>query len=104
LFSELRNELNGLDRVTEFVVQGYQGTSWRLYDPFQEIAERAGLGIIRCPFVNMRRSRANEIFRRYGEAKEWLWIGHSWEVMEKHYLLQLEGDFAVTIESGKASK
>jgi len=45
--------------------------------------------------VNMRRSRANEVVRRYGETKERLWIGHSWDVMEKHYLCPMEEDFAV---------
>ena len=93
LFDELRTELEKHDKTTEFVVQGFQRTSWNLYDPFQEIAERSGLGKIACPFVNMRRSRSNEVFRRWGEAQERLWIGHSTDVMEKHYLQSLDEDF-----------
>jgi len=94
LFDELREELDRHDQTGEFVVQSFQQRTWNLYNPFQEISERAGLGRIRCPFVNMRRSRANEVVRKWGEAMERLWIGHSWEVMEKHYLLQLDEDFA----------
>jgi integrase len=94
LFAELREELDRLDKTTEFVIQSFQGTTWNLHEPFRKIVERAGLGRIRCPFVNMRRSRANEVVRRWGEAKESQWIGHSWDVMEKHYLLQLDEDFS----------
>jgi len=94
LFDELREELDKHDKTTEFVVQGLQGTSWALYATFQEISERAGLGIIKYPFRNMRRSRANEVLRKWGEAMERMWIGHSWDVMEKHYLMQLDEDFA----------
>ena len=94
LFDELRAELDKHDKTGGFVVQGFQGKTWNLYAPFQEISERAGLGRIRCPFVNMRRSRANEVVRQFGEAMERMWIGHSWGVMEKHYLLQLDEDFA----------
>jgi len=94
LFDELREELDKHDKTTEFVVQGFQGTSWGLYLPFQEISERAGLGVIKCPFRNMRRSRANDVLRQWDEAMERMWIGHSWEVMEKHYLMQLDEDFS----------
>ena len=98
LFDELRAELEKHEKTTEYVVHGFQGRSWNLNVPFQEIAERAGLGKIVCPFVNMRRSRANEVLRRHGEAMERQWIGHSWDVMEKHYLLQLDEDFTKAIE------
>ena len=94
LFCELREELDKCDKTTEFVVQSFQGTAWSLYEPLQEISERAGLGKIRCPFVNMRRSRANDVVRQFSEAMKRMWIGHSWDVMEKHYLLQLEEDFS----------
>jgi len=98
LFDELRAELEKHEKTTEYVVHGFQGRSWNLNVPFQEIAERAGLGKIVCPFVNMRRSRANEVVRRHGEAMERQWIGHSWDVMEKHYLQQLDEDFTKAIE------
>ena len=85
LFPELREELEKHNQSTEFVVQGFQGTSWVLYFPFQEISERAGLGQIRSPFRNMRRSRSNEIMRKHGSQIESKWIGHSEKVMEDHY-------------------
>ena len=94
LFSELRAEFDKSDKTTEFVVQSYQDTAWSLYEPFQEIAERSGIGKIACPFRNMRRSRANEVVRRWGETKESLWIGHTADVMEKHYRQHLDEDFA----------
>ena len=75
-------------------MQGFQGTSWGLYLPFQEISKCAGLGVIKCHFRNMRRSRANDVLRQWDEAMERMWIGHSWEVMEKHYLMQLDEDFS----------
>ena len=42
----------------------------------------------------MRRSRANEVLRKWGEAMERMWIGHTWDVMEKHYLMHLDEDFS----------
>jgi len=99
LFDELKVELQNhfSDNENEFVVQGHQKTDWNLSNPFQKILERAGLGKIACPFANMRRSRANEVVRRWGEAMEKLWIGHTADVMEKHYLCPLDTDFAVII-------
>ena len=98
LFPELRSELEKLfsaveSNGNEFVIQGYQRTSWVLYVPFQEIADSAGLGKIVSPFVNMRRSRSNEILRKYGSQLESLWIGHSEKVMEDHYFEVDDEDF-----------
>jgi integrase len=95
LFAELRKELKQhLDESgdNEFVIQGYQGTSWGLRQVFDTIACNAGLEII-WPFVNMRRSRSNEVLRKFGPVKESLWIGHSMETMKKHYFQLEEGDF-----------
>ena len=86
LFPELREELDKCDKTTKFVLQGFQGTAWNLYEPLQEIAKSAGVGRIKCPFRNMRRSRSNEVADRFGVKKESLWIGHSEDVMEKHAL------------------
>ena len=99
LFDELCMELERLrmesdSECMEYVVQSYQDTAWNLYKPFQEIAQRAGLGNIKSPFVNMRRSRSNDVVRCYGREMEKLWIGHTADVMEKHYLCPLEEDFA----------
>ena len=94
LFDELRTELEShVDNISEFVLQNFCGTAWNLYKPFQEIAVRAGLGNIKSPFVNMRRSRSNEVVRRYGREMEKLWIGHTTDVMEKYYLRPMEEDF-----------
>ena len=98
LFPELRRELEKLFSSVEladneFVIQGYQRTSWVLYAPFQEIADSAGLGRIVSPFVNMRRSRNNEVLRKHGSQLESLWIGHSEKVMEEHYFDLEDEDF-----------
>ncbi|MCL2006356.1 MAG: hypothetical protein FWG73_09390 [Planctomycetaceae bacterium] len=82
------------DNENEFAIQSYQGTAWRLSEHFQQIAESADLGRIKCPFRNMRRSRSNEVVRRWGETKESLWIGHTADVMERHYRQHLDEDFA----------
>ncbi|MCL2004700.1 MAG: hypothetical protein FWG73_00920 [Planctomycetaceae bacterium] len=96
LFEELKVELQNhfSDNENEFVLQGYQKMDWSLSVPFQKISERVGLSRIMCPFVNMRRSRANEVVRRWGETKESLWIGHTADVMERHYRQHLDADFA----------
>ena len=93
LFDELRMELDKCGKTTEFVVQSFQGTTWNVYESFQEIAVLTGLGRIACPFRNMRRSRSNEVVRRWGETKESLWIGHTVDVMERHYRQHLDEDF-----------
>ena len=67
LFDELRMELDKCGKTTEYVVQSFQGTAWNVYESFQEIAVLTGLGRIACPFRNMRRSRSNDVARRYGE-------------------------------------
>ena len=93
LFPELRLELEKHLSGNEFVIASYQGTDWQLYYPFQDIAEKAGLGTILCPFRNMRRSRSNEVMRKYGSQMESLWIGHSEKVMEDHYFELEDEDF-----------
>jgi hypothetical protein len=52
------------------------------------------LGIIVRPFDNMRMSRSNEVLKRWGQAKESLWIGHSVKVMRDHYLTLSDEDFS----------
>ena len=41
----------------------------------------------------MRRSRSNEVVRRWGKALESLWIGHTEQVMKKHYAVATDDDF-----------
>jgi integrase len=97
LFAELRTELQrhfDESQDNDFVIQGFQGTGWKLYNLFQDIASNAGLDEIKRPFVNMRRTRSNEVLRKFGAAKESLWIGHSTKTMEKHYLQMEDKDFS----------
>jgi integrase len=100
LFPELRAELDRLffsldeDDDNEFVIEQYRRSCWNLGTYFQQIAHRAGLGTIVSPFVNMRRSRSNEVRRQFGDLKERLWIGHSEAVMEKHYAILSDDEFS----------
>ena len=50
----------------------------------------------------MRMSRSNEVRRRWGEVKESLWIGHTSEVMKKHYLDLSDEEFAEAAEASLA--
>jgi integrase len=98
LFPELRKVLErhfALDEAkgNEFVIQGFQGTTWQLKHGFDRIAVKSGLGVILKPFVNMRKTRSNEVVRDFGEVKESLWIGHSTKVMREHYFCLSDDDF-----------
>ena len=55
---------------------------------------RSGEPIWERLWQNLRASRANEIYRKYGEVKESLWIGHTERVARNHYLHLLESDYA----------
>ena len=98
LFPELRKELErhfALDETkgNEFVIQGLQNSSWNLYSPIQAIAKRAGFDNLVRAFDNMRMSRSNEVADRWGAKLESLWIGHSEQVMRKHYAAATDEDF-----------
>ena len=108
LFPELRAELERHfslveAKENEFVIEHYQKTGWNLGSPFKAIARRAGLDNIIRPFDNMRMSRSNEVERKFGPKKESLWIGHSEEVMVKHYLVLEDEDYAEAAEAGLES-
>ena len=99
LFPELREELDRLFLLgettdDEFVIQSFQGSTWRMGTQFQKIAHLAGLGTVVRPFDNLRMSRSNEVLRQFGEIKESLWIGHSSAVMKKHYFRLSDTDFS----------
>ena len=100
LFPELRTELERLfsDSESEFVVNGFRKTSWNLGIVFSKISERAGLETIARPFDNMRMSRSKEVFDRWGQAKESLWIGHSAKVRQNHYFCLSDDDFADAVK------
>ena len=55
--------------------------------------ERAGEPVWERLLQNLRASRANEIYRKSGEVKESLWIGHTTKVARKHYLHLIDSDF-----------
>ena len=61
---------------------------------FGKITERAGLPEITRPFDNMRTTRSNEVYNRWGAFKESQWIGHSARVREDHYLMITDDDFS----------
>jgi integrase len=106
LFPELRKVLEqhfSLDgtKDNKFVIEHirHSNTSWNLHAPFQAIASRAGLDKIVRPFDNMRMTRSNEVDRKFGSKKESLWIGHSEQVMKKHYLVLDDDDYAEAAEA-----
>jgi integrase len=88
LFLDLRVELERTPRTGEELVVGQ-------FNPAQigDILERAGLTIER-PFDNMRMTRSNEVYRKWGAHCESAWIGHSSRVREDHYLVVLDEDIA----------
>jgi integrase len=99
LFPELRLELERLfsqvkSKGSEFVLQRKRGTTWQLFPTILKIAEQAGLGTLVKPFINMRKTRSNEVLARWGAVKESLWIGHSDTVMRKFYAWLEDDDFA----------
>ena len=99
LFKELREELERhFDLLkpddNDFIIQMYQGRKhWVLNGPFNTIAKSAGFEKIAHPFINMRRSRCNEVLDAFGEIKESIWMGHSLRVMKNHYLILTNEDY-----------
>ena len=99
LFQEVRVELEQLRLLNnpaedDFVIQCVQGKSKSfLYSHFQSISCKAGLGAIAQPFLNMRRTRSNEVRIKYGPEKESEWMGHSQRVMRTHYMDLTMDDF-----------
>jgi hypothetical protein len=53
---------------------------------------------LHCPFCGSddvgKNGHSNEVRRRWGDKKESLWIGHSEEVVKKHYLKFSDEEFA----------
>ena len=89
LFPELVEELHRLmadGKTSEFVITRYRDPSQNVGTQFARIVKLAGLPEIPRPFDNMRASRSNEIYSRYGAFYESAWIGHSASVASDHYL------------------
>ncbi len=54
---------------------------------------QAGLETIPRPFDNMRMTRSNEVYNRFGAFKESQWIGHSAKTRQDHYLMIQDSDY-----------
>jgi len=98
IFSELYVELRRLfedesSEGTEYVVNRYRDPKQNLGTAFQKIVKRAGLPVIPRPFDNMRMTRSNEIYNKFGAFKESQWIGHSGRVRQDHYLMIQDSDY-----------
>ncbi len=98
LFPELKEELETSffspdSEGCEFVVNRYRDASQNLRTTFKKIVKRAGLEMFPRPFDNMRMTRSNEVYRRWGAFKESEWIGHSSRVRADHYLSITDADF-----------
>ena len=98
IFPELREELEALffspeSEGREFVVNRYRDTSQNLRTTFGKIVHRAGLEMFPQPFRNLRMTRSNEVYNRWGAFKESQWIGHSSRVRADHYLMITDDDF-----------
>jgi integrase len=98
LFPELKKELEALffdpaSEGKEYVINRYRDASQNLRTTLEKIVHRAGLTMFSRPFDNMRMSRSNEVYRRWGAFRESQWIGHSRRVREDHYLDITDSDF-----------
>ena len=77
----------------EYVVNRYRDPRQNFGTMFAKITKRAGLSPILRPFDNMRASRSNEVYSRFGAHKESEWIGHSARVRKDHYGMITDDDF-----------
>ena len=98
LFPELKTELETLffmpqSKGREFVINRHRDPDRNLGALFNKIGKEAGLAIIPRPFDNMRATRSNEIYARFGPAKESEWIGHSARTRKEHYDMISDDDF-----------
>ena len=103
IFDELKTELETLffmpdGEGKEFVINRYRDPGQNLGTTFAKIAKRAGLPTIPRPFDNMRMTRSNEVYNKYGAFKESQWIGHSGRVRADHYLMITDDDYFAVSE------
>lgn len=109
LCDELRRVLGeGRDLAKEgeeFVINRYRSSEQNLRTTFQKIIERAGLERWPDPFRNLRRSRSTElrdiVVDKKAAAKM---LGHSEEVMDKHYHILHDGHFDRVIQAEAHAK
>ena len=98
IFPELKSELETLFSNPEskgktHVINRYRDPKQNLGTTFAKIVKRAGLPKIPRPFDNMRMTRSNEIYKRFGAFKESQWFGHSGRVRQDHYLVIQDSDY-----------
>ncbi len=98
IFPELKAELETLffdpdSEGREHVINRYRDPKQNPGTTFAKIAKRAGLPPIPRPFDNMRMTRSNEVYNRWGAFKESQWIGHSGRVRADHYLMIQDADY-----------
>ena len=109
LFPELRSELQCLllqhkcETRENHVINRYRNSNTNLGTQFARIVKMAGLEPIKRPYDNMRMSRSNEIYSKWGAFKESQWIGHSSRVRADHYLMMTDEDFADAANWSKES-
>ena len=99
IFPELKTELDALffDSESEgrkYVINRYRSATQNLRTTFNKILKRAGLPELPRPFDNMRMTRSNEVYRKWGAFFESEWIGHSRQVRDDHYLTITDDDYA----------
>ena len=97
IFPELKAELEVLfsepaSKDREYVINRYRDPRQNLGTTFAKIVKRAGIPEIPRPFDNMRMTRSNEIYNRFGAFIESEWIGHSGRVRQDHYLMIQDSD------------
>ena len=114
LFPELRPYLEaaytdaqvsvGADAVPskQFIFGSCRKGSGNLRTQLGRIIERAALTPWPDPFRNMRRNRANEVEREFGQTCERAWIGHDEATANDHYLGADEADFERAVGSNPA--
>ncbi len=98
LFQLLKDELEKLRKLTQKPETGRVITSMSpvtIYQIFKRTVSKAGVPVWDRLFQNLRSSRANEIYREFGELKESAWIGHSTSVALGHYLHILDSDYDI---------
>ncbi|MCL2305413.1 MAG: site-specific integrase [Planctomycetaceae bacterium] len=98
IFPELKTELETLffmpeSEGKEFVINRYRDPQQNLGTTFAKIVKRAGLLEIPRPFDNMRMTRSNEVYNKWGAFKESQWIGHTGRVRQDHYLMIQDSDY-----------
>jgi len=103
IFPELKAELETLfskpiSKGKEFVINRYRNPEQTLSGQFTAIREQAGLPEIPRPFDNMRATRSNEIYVRFGASKESAWIGHTARTRAAHYDMVTDDDYAVAAQ------